>query len=178
MENKEFVKDIIRVEKAKNIPRNWLCRLFGHHPSCRRCDPNCETELLIKKKIKTDWFFIPRKRSRPVGVFLCCSVCVWDEESESGSIVCERMCVSEHCWKWNWNRVEEEKKSRDIRVIIFVPISSKTESNVQSWWIYLRKSNQILKKVISPPPSKNPGGNQGSDTFSEPRLMSLVKINK
>ncbi len=54
MENKEFIKNYIRVEKTKNIPRNWLCRLFGHHPSCRRCDPNCETELLIKKNIKTD----------------------------------------------------------------------------------------------------------------------------
>lgn len=52
MENKVIVKKIIRVEKTKNIPRNWLCRLFGHHPSCRRCDPNRETELLIKKKDK------------------------------------------------------------------------------------------------------------------------------
>ncbi len=46
---------------------------------------NLLTELLIKEKIKTDWFFIPEKRMRPVGNFpLSVSVCVRDREREKG----------------------------------------------------------------------------------------------
>ncbi len=103
MENKEFVKNYIRVENTKNIPWNWPCRLFGHHPSCRHCDPNCETELLIKKKIKTDWFFIPEREWDCWCFSLLICVCVRDRERKEGPhCVCVCVCVwasvcASHC---------------------------------------------------------------------------------
>jgi len=46
--NKGDVKYCKRtVEKTKNIPRNWLCHLFGHFPDCTLCDPDRETQPLI-----------------------------------------------------------------------------------------------------------------------------------
>lgn len=42
------------VTRTKNIPRNWLCRLFGHFPECRHCDPDRETQSMITKN-KSQW---------------------------------------------------------------------------------------------------------------------------
>ncbi len=55
---------------------------------------NLLTELLIKEKIKTDWFFIPEKRMRPVGIFpLSVSVYVWKEERERKWAHCDCVCM-------------------------------------------------------------------------------------
>ncbi len=55
---------------------------------------NLLTELLIKEKIKTDWFFIPEKRMRPVGIFpLSMSVYVWKEERERKWAHCDCVCM-------------------------------------------------------------------------------------
>ncbi len=51
MENKEFVKNYIRVENTKNIPWNWA--FVGYLAIIQVADvviANCETELLIRKR--------------------------------------------------------------------------------------------------------------------------------
>ncbi len=109
MENKEFVKNYIRVEKTKNIPRNWLCWLFGHHPRCRRCDPKCETELLIKKKDKNWLIFHSQKENETCWCFsLLICVCERQRERKEGPhcvCVCERATV--RVWKEERERVSE-----------------------------------------------------------------------
>ncbi len=156
MENK-FVKNYIRVEKFE-YTMNWLRQLFGHYPSCRRCDPKCENELLIKKKIKTDWFFIPKQRSKLVGIFsLSVSVWVWERErgphcvcareNELTEIVCGVCGASKCVWEKNtagskvkgesmWKQRHQRKKWRD----------SQEMDKVELWsrWGWLRLQGYIL----------------------------------
>ena len=92
----------LRYQRTKNIPRNWLCRLFGHSPNCNRCDPDRETQPILSKVWLIDFVFSSVKRkNREI-------ISVWERLCVS---VGERLCVC-GCvvlkWVWEWFCVREQ----------------------------------------------------------------------